>query len=99
MRDLILDRVPKDFDVITTAGLTQVICGDRVISRSFVFFFPSSIESEINVFKIDSVDSMYHMQVNKLFRRSRIVGRRFPICMVHIQGTITEVVMHFHWTT
>uniref|UniRef100_A0A9I9D6E1 Poly(A) polymerase I n=1 Tax=Cucumis melo TaxID=3656 RepID=A0A9I9D6E1_CUCME len=52
VRDLILDRVPKDFDVITTAGLTQV---------------------------------------NKLFRRSRIVGRRFPICMVHIQGTITEV--------
>lgn len=99
VRDLLLRRVPKDFDVITTAGLTQVICGNCVISCSFVFFFPSSTESEINLFKTDSVDSIYHMQIHKLFCRSRIVGRRFPICMVHIRGSITEVVRHFHWTT
>ncbi|XP_011650262.1 uncharacterized protein LOC101212579 isoform X2 [Cucumis sativus] len=52
VRDLLLRRVPKDFDVITTAGLTQI---------------------------------------HNLFCRSRIVGRRFPICMVHIRGSITEV--------
>ncbi|XP_022145381.1 uncharacterized protein LOC111014843 isoform X2 [Momordica charantia] len=52
VRDLILNRVPKDFDVITTAGLQQI---------------------------------------RKLFHRAQIVGRRFPICMVNIKGSVIEV--------
>lgn len=39
------------------------------------------------------------MQIRELFKRVLIVGRRFPICMVNIKGSIIEVVMHFHWTT
>ncbi|KAE8701257.1 putative plant ubiquilin [Hibiscus syriacus] len=52
VRDLLLNRIPKDFDVITTANLEQI---------------------------------------RKKFRRAVIVGRRFPICMVHVKGSIVEV--------
>ncbi|KAK1410517.1 hypothetical protein QVD17_37054 [Tagetes erecta] len=52
VRDLILNRTPKDFDVITTANLNQI---------------------------------------KKQFHRSVIVGRRFPICKVHIKGSVIEV--------
>lgn len=52
VRDLLLNRVPKDFDVITTARLEQI---------------------------------------RELFKRVLIVGRRFPICMVNIKGSIIEV--------
>lgn len=52
VRDLLLNRTPKDFDVITTAKLKQI---------------------------------------KKQFHRSYIVGQRFPICMVHIKGTVIEV--------
>ncbi|KAK9990015.1 hypothetical protein SO802_025000 [Lithocarpus litseifolius] len=52
VRDLLLSRTPKDFDVITTAKLKQI---------------------------------------KKQFHRSYIVGQRFPICMVHIKGTVIEV--------
>ncbi|KAM7261103.1 hypothetical protein ACFE04_026578 [Oxalis oulophora] len=52
VRDLLLHRIPKDFDVITTADLKQ-------IRRHFNF--------------------------------AMIVGKRFPICHVHIKGSIIEV--------
>ncbi|XP_004287737.1 PREDICTED: uncharacterized protein LOC101302293 isoform X2 [Fragaria vesca subsp. vesca] len=52
VRDLILKRVPKDFDVITTANLKEI---------------------------------------KRQFHRSRIVGHRFPICMVNIKGSWIEV--------
>ncbi|OVA00606.1 Poly A polymerase [Macleaya cordata] len=52
VRDLLLRRTPKDFDVITTAKLKQI---------------------------------------KKQFHRSQIVGRRFPICQVHVKGSIIEV--------
>ncbi|XP_047316895.1 poly(A) polymerase I-like isoform X2 [Impatiens glandulifera] len=52
VRDLILRRTPKDFDVITSAELKQVL---------------------------------------RIFSRCEIVGKRFPICHVHIDGTIIEV--------
>ncbi|KAL4369112.1 hypothetical protein GQ457_05G006050 [Hibiscus cannabinus] len=52
VRDLLLNRVPKDFDVVTTANLKQI--------------------------------------KNK-FHRAQIIGRRFPICMVHVKGSIIEV--------
>ncbi|XP_078155566.1 uncharacterized protein LOC144551472 isoform X2 [Carex rostrata] len=58
VRDLLLKRVPKDFDVITTAT---------------------------------------NIQIKKQFRRCFIVGRRFPICQVHMVGSITEV-SSFHTT-
>ncbi|XP_023876310.1 uncharacterized protein LOC111988755 isoform X1 [Quercus suber] len=52
VRDLILKRTPKDFDVITSAGLKEV---------------------------------------RKTFSRCEIVGKRFPICHVHVNDTIVEV--------
>ncbi|XVF11444.1 hypothetical protein REPUB_Repub08aG0028100 [Reevesia pubescens] len=52
VRDLILKRTPKDFDVITTAELKEVM---------------------------------------RAFSRCEIVGKRFPICHVHIDDTIVEV--------
>lgn len=52
VRDLILKRTPKDFDIITSAELKEVM---------------------------------------RVFSRCEIVGRRFPICHVHIGDTIVEV--------
>ncbi|KAL3341233.1 hypothetical protein AABB24_025670 [Solanum stoloniferum] len=52
VRDLILNRIPKDFDIITNARLRQI---------------------------------------KKQFHRCEIVGRRFPICRVHVQGSTVEV--------
>ncbi|KAK9285251.1 hypothetical protein L1049_024440 [Liquidambar formosana] len=52
VRDLLLNKVPKDFDVITTANLKQI---------------------------------------RKQFHRAEIVGRRFPICRVHVKGSVIEV--------
>ncbi|XVF49533.1 hypothetical protein PTKIN_Ptkin04bG0020300 [Pterospermum kingtungense] len=52
VRDLILKRTPKDFDIITTAELREVV---------------------------------------RAFSRSEIIGKRFPICHVHIGDTIVEV--------
>ncbi|PKA56886.1 tRNA nucleotidyltransferase (CCA-adding enzyme) [Apostasia shenzhenica] len=52
VRDLIMKRVPKDFDIITTANLSEV---------------------------------------KKAFLRCEIVGKRFPICLVHVKDSIVEV--------
>ncbi|XP_057804889.1 uncharacterized protein LOC131020210 [Salvia miltiorrhiza] len=52
VRDLILRRVPKDFDVLTSAELKDVM---------------------------------------RTFSRCEMIGRRFPICHVHIDDTIVEV--------
>ncbi|KAL8488090.1 hypothetical protein ACS0TY_024393 [Phlomoides rotata] len=52
VRDLILKRVPKDFDIITSAELREVM---------------------------------------RTFSRCEMIGRRFPICHVHIDDTIVEV--------
>lgn len=54
VRDLILNRTPKDFDVLTSAELGQVVSA-----------FPQS--------------------------QCRIVGKRFPICHVHVNHIIVEV--------
>ncbi|XP_024983201.1 uncharacterized protein LOC112519335 [Cynara cardunculus var. scolymus] len=52
VRDLLLKRPPKDFDVITTADLNQI---------------------------------------RKQFHRNEVVGSRFPVCRVHIKGSVVEV--------
>ncbi|KAL6503046.1 hypothetical protein OROHE_023948 [Orobanche hederae] len=52
VRDLILKRIPKDFDIITSAELKEVI---------------------------------------RTFSRCEMIGKRFPICHVHIGDTIVEV--------
>ncbi|KNA18357.1 hypothetical protein SOVF_071460 [Spinacia oleracea] len=52
VRDLLLNKIPKDFDVITTANLKEI---------------------------------------KKKFHRAFIVGRRFPICRVHVRGSEIEV--------
>lgn len=53
VRDLLLKRVPKDFDVITTASLEQL--------------------------------------KKNIFRRSRIVGKRFPICLLKMRDSVIEI--------
>ncbi|KAK9670710.1 hypothetical protein RND81_13G219700 [Saponaria officinalis] len=52
VRDLLLNKVPKDFDVITSANLQEI---------------------------------------KKKFHRAYIVGRKFPICRVHVRGSAIEV--------
>ncbi|KAG8379491.1 hypothetical protein BUALT_Bualt07G0094000 [Buddleja alternifolia] len=52
VRDLILKRTPKDFDIITSAELKEVM---------------------------------------STFSRCEMIGRRFPICHVHVGDTIVEV--------
>lgn len=52
VRDLVMKKIPKDFDVITSADLRQV---------------------------------------QRTFSRCDIVGKRFPICHVHINDSIIEV--------
>ncbi|KAL5862656.1 hypothetical protein ACOSQ3_000170 [Xanthoceras sorbifolium] len=52
VRDLILKRTPKDFDIITSAELKEVV---------------------------------------RAFSQCQIVGKRFPICHVHLDDTIVEV--------
>ncbi|BAT73149.1 uncharacterized protein HKW66_Vig0013880 [Vigna angularis] len=52
VRDLVLKKTPKDFDIITSADLREV---------------------------------------RKTFPWCAIVGKRFPICHVHMDGTIVEV--------
>ncbi|KAK9684332.1 hypothetical protein RND81_10G203100 [Saponaria officinalis] len=52
VRDLILKRVPKDFDILTSAELREVL---------------------------------------RSFRHAEIVGKRFPICLVHIGDHVVEV--------
>ncbi|GMN56556.1 hypothetical protein TIFTF001_025667 [Ficus carica] len=52
VRDLLLKRTPKDFDIITSAEL---------------------------------------MEVKRAFSWCEIVGKRFPICHVHIEDSIVEV--------
>ncbi|XVE56505.1 hypothetical protein DITRI_Ditri04bG0015800 [Diplodiscus trichospermus] len=52
VRDLVLKRTPKDFDIITTAELREVM---------------------------------------RTFSRCEIIGKRFPICHVHIGDSIVEV--------
>ncbi|KAJ4850155.1 hypothetical protein Tsubulata_000641 [Turnera subulata] len=61
VRDLILKRIPKDFDILTSARLHEVL---KAFDRK---------------------------QKVKGFTWCGIVGRRFPICHVHIDGTIVEV--------
>ncbi|XP_021727545.1 uncharacterized protein LOC110694689 [Chenopodium quinoa] len=52
VRDLLLNKIPKDFDVVTSAKLREI---------------------------------------KKKFDRAFIVGRRFPICKVHVRGSEVEV--------
>ncbi|XP_024962396.1 uncharacterized protein LOC112502658 isoform X1 [Cynara cardunculus var. scolymus] len=52
VRDLVLERTPKDFDILTSAELKEVMGA---------------------------------------FPRCEIVGRRFPICHVHVDDAIVEV--------
>lgn len=82
VRDLILNKVPKDFDVITTAGLKQV---------SWCCFY-SPFMTKFR--KLMSVLFFYFyilLQIKKKFYRSEIIGLRFPICKVHIKGSEVEV--------
>ncbi|XP_058777698.1 uncharacterized protein LOC131651969 [Vicia villosa] len=56
VRDLLLNRTPKDFDVVTTAQLMEA-----------------------------------RRQFRRSARRADVVGRRFPVRLVHIKGSIVEV--------
>lgn len=83
VRDLILKRTPRDFDILTSAELREVappfsslIVSTPSTQAYFIFF----------AFGINRV------QVVRTFSRCEIVGRRFPICHVHVgDDDIVEV--------
>lgn len=87
VRDLILKRTPRDFDILTSAELREVappfsslIVSTPSTQAYFIFF----------AFGINRV------QVVRTFSRCEIVGRRFPICHVHVgDDDIVEVCLLF----
>ena len=82
VRDLLLNRVPKDFDVITTADLREVMLS-TVFSVPHLCFACKTlcIKYMHNFFK----------QIKKQFHRAFVIGRRFPICKVLVRGSAVEV--------
>lgn len=88
MRDLLLKRVPKDFDVITTASLGQVLVHSNIM---IIFSFPESFDVFI------PLTYSCRLQLKKnIFRRSMIVGKRFPICLLKMRGSVIEVCSSYH---
>ena len=82
MRDLLLKRAPKDFDVITTASLRQVLVHSNIIT----VLFPESFDV------LSPLSHFCSLQIKKsIFRRCMIVGRRFPICLLKINDSVIEV--------
>lgn len=85
VRDLLLKKTPKDFDVVTTAGLKQVFARTKKLCWLVV--------SETSKRHSNPCCLIYivPLQVKKQFNRCQIVGQRFPICRVTIYGNIIEV--------
>ncbi|KAK3005925.1 hypothetical protein RJ639_017798, partial [Escallonia herrerae] len=88
VRDLLLNKVPKDFDVITTAALEKVSCHCFKFFDSPVSCYKGRIGCKS---KLTVVLLGHKLQIRKQFHRSEIVGRRFPICRVHVKGSVIEV--------
>lgn len=76
VRDLVLRRTPKDFDILTSAELKEVF-----------FFVHLEPKHQVIYWKICAL----YLQVMRAFPRCEIVGRRFPICHVHVDDAIVEV--------
>lgn len=85
VRDLLLNRKPKDFDVITTANLSQVFLpwNSLIVVLCTYLLIITCDAIELSICLI--------LQIKKQFHRCVIVGRRFPICRVHIKGSVIEV--------
>lgn len=84
MRDLLLKRVPKDFDVITTASLKQVLSHSNIMG----VLFPESFDALIQLTRF----CFLLLQIKKnIFMRCMIVGRRFPICLLKMRDSVIEV--------
>ena len=82
MRDLLLKRVPKDFDVITTASLRQVLVHSNIIT----VLFPESFDV------LSPLSHFCALQIRKnIFKRCMIIGRRFPICLLKMKDSVIEV--------
>ena len=82
MRDLLLKRVPKDFDVITTASLRQVLAHSNIIT----VLFPESFDV------LSPLSHFCALQIRKnIFKRCMIIGRRFPICLLKMKDSVIEV--------
>ncbi|KAJ0537528.1 putative polynucleotide adenylyltransferase [Helianthus annuus] len=83
VRDLVLKRTPKDFDILTSAELKEVC---NFVLNSFKTSKSSHLWININrtIWTLNS-------QVMRAFPRCEIVGRRFPICHVHVDDAIVEV--------
>ena len=82
VRDLLLNRVPKDFDVITTADLQEVMLSTVFSVLHFWFSCETlCIKYMLTFFK----------QIKRKFHRAFIIGRRFPICKVLVKGAAVEV--------
>lgn len=61
MRDLLLNRVPKDFDVITTANLQQVIycCFNFIVYSSCLVNFYDYMGDYVHIFSVLFLISHY----------------------------------------
>jgi len=88
VRDLLLKRVPKDFDVITTASLEQVLVHSNIMIN---FSFPESFDVLIPL----TYFCLLQLKKN-IFRRSMIVGKRFPICLLKMRDSVIEVCSSYH---
>nr|GLL35999.1 uncharacterized protein LOC104102017 isoform X2 [Ipomoea trifida] len=81
VRDLVLKRTPKDFDVITSADLRELSVG---------LHSDLQLSTCIRTCEIDILIPQ-RLQVKRTFSQCEIVGRRFPICHVCVDDTIVEV--------
>ncbi|CAN0906122.1 Poly(A) polymerase I [Linum grandiflorum] len=82
VRDLILKRTPKDFDIITSAELKEATSCSA---------YTSILMLNILCFFCLTFAWFPCFQVVRAFSWCVIVGRRFPICHVHIDDIIVEV--------
>jgi len=107
VRDLILKQTPKDFDVITSAELKEVTNlrstgqlrrlswvnkTQLQLTRGYSHAY-AVIWICIKGWYLVRLHDKYwlNLQVMKVFSWCKIVGKRFPICHVHMDDTIVEV--------
>jgi tRNA nucleotidyltransferase/poly(A) polymerase len=87
VRDALLNRTPKDFDIITSARSGQASglpCCAAVLHRWHVIASPQRSCSHLAIVPC--------CQIRKVFRpkyRCLVVGRRFPVCHVKVQASVT----------
>jgi len=102
VRDLLLKGRPKDFDILTTATTHQVCSRPHSLGdMSLPVHKLARFLTAISLLSIDwtiGKESEGHLprtavaaQVKNLLHRSRLIGKRFPIVQVVVEGDMMEV--------